>query len=261
VTLASFFARDGARLRATELTRGPWSEAHQHGGPPAAILTGVLAREGPEADAFRIARVTIAFLKPVPVSGAFEVRIAEPRAGRQAQRLEASLVADGVEVVRASALRIRRVALGRDAVAPVDALADPEPFGSLTFPFFKGEPSYATGMDIRVVEGAWGVVPIGAWGRMRVPLVEGEETTSIERTMVLADAESGIGPPLDPRTYTLLNPELTVYFGREPEGEWIGLRVASYASADGIGLAESRLFDRAGPFGRAAQSLLVRAIG
>ena len=79
--------------------------------------------------------------------------------------------------------------------------------------------------------------------------------------MILADAESGIGPPLDPHAFGLVNPDLTVCFARLPEGEWIGLRVASYASEDGIGLAESALFDQRGVFGRAAQSLLIRALG
>jgi hypothetical protein len=114
-------------------------------------------------------------------------------------------------------------------------------------------------MDIRVVEGRWGELPIGVWGRMRVPLVGDEVPSAIERTMVLADAESGIGPPLDPTAFSFVNPDLTVYFARAPQGEWIGMRVSSFASSDGIGLAESQLFDEKGPFGRAAQSLLLRA--
>jgi len=54
-----------------------------------------------------------------------------------------------------------------------------------------------------------------------------------------------------------LNPDLTVYFGREPRGEWLGLQITSEAHADGTGLAQSALSDLDGPFGRAAQSLVV----
>jgi hypothetical protein len=48
-----------------------------------------------------------------------------------------------------------------------------------------------------------------------------------------------------------------VYFAREPRGEWLGLQIESEAHGDGIGLAHSTLSDVDGPFGLAAQSLVV----
>ena len=44
---------------------------------------------------------------------------------------------------------------------------------------------------------------------------------------------------------------------REPDGEWIGLDAVSTAAAEGIGLAQSGLYDGRGLFGRAAQVLFV----
>jgi hypothetical protein len=259
---ASFYVREGASLRATVLARGPWNPAHQHGGPPSALLAGALARAEPEPGSFRLARVLVELLRPVPLDGALEVRVVAPRAGKQVQRMEASLLADGVEVARASGVRLRTEPLAVPANAePEVPLPSPDTASTFHVPFFRLEPAYSNAMDIRIVEGRWGEPRVGAWGRARVPLVSGEETSGIERAMILADAESGIGPPLDPLAYGLVNPDLTVYFARLPEGEWVGLRVASYASADGVGLAESALFDRRGVFGRSAQSLLVRPIG
>jgi hypothetical protein len=258
---ASFFVREGVCLRATELARGNWNPAHQHGGPPAALLAGAIARAEPDPGGFRLARVLVEFLRPVPLVGSLEVRLAAPQVGKQVQRMGASLIADGVEVARASGLRLRTAPLGTPTAAPAPPLPSPDASSPFHVPFFRTEPAYNTAMDIRIVEGRWGEVPVGAWGRARVPLVQGEETSGIERAMILADAESGLGPPLDPRAFGLVNPDLTVYFARVPEGEWIGLRVASYASDDGIGLAESALFDRRGVFGRSAQSLLIRALG
>ena len=103
----SFYSRDGDRLLATELTRGPWSSTLQHGGPPAALLAQAIERAEPEPDRFTVARLTFEFLRPVPI-GAFEVRTETVRAGRQAQRLAGALVHDGVELLRVHALRIRR---------------------------------------------------------------------------------------------------------------------------------------------------------
>jgi hypothetical protein len=258
----SFFTRDGAGYRATVLARGPWSAAHQHGGPGAALLAGALERyevaAAADAGTFRIARVAIEFLRPVPLAGLFEVRFAPPRVGRVAQRLEAALVADGIEIARAHGLRLRTDALGKDLEPPLPRLPSPEASVSFHVPFFPVEPAYSTGMEIRIAEGAWRDLPIGAWSRPRVPLVEDTPASAVERTLLFADAESGIGPPVDPFTYSFVNADLTVYFARPPTGDWIGLRVRSSACHDGIGLAESELHDAGGVFGRAMQSLLIR---
>jgi hypothetical protein len=258
-TADSFFVREGVRLRGTVMTRGPWNDAHQHGGPPSALLAGAVVKAEPEPGAFRLARFSVEYLRPVPTEGSFEIRVSIGREGKQVQRIEASLFIDDSEVVRSSALRIRTADLADPAAAAARLLPVPESAQPFQFPFFRSTPAYHTAMDIRIVEGQWGAVPIGAWGRPRVALIAGEETTAIERTLILADAESGVGPPLDVKTHTFVNPDLTVFFARQPRGEWIGLRVVSSAAADGIGLAESELFDEAGSFGRAAQSLLVRA--
>jgi hypothetical protein len=75
--------------------------------------------------------------------------------------------------------------------------------------------------------------------------------------LIVADAESGVCPPIDPFRYSFVNPDLTVYFARAPEGEWTGMQIVSHAHPDGIGLAHSELSDLQGSFGRAAQSLFV----
>jgi hypothetical protein len=47
------------------------------------------------------------------------------------------------------------------------------------------------------VHGAWGVTPVGFWTRPRLPLIAGEQTSPLEALMLLADAQSGMGVPLD----------------------------------------------------------------
>src|SRR5947209_18861429 len=88
---------------ATELARGPWDPAAQHGGAPAALLMRAFERL-PAADGLVLARVTYEFLRPVPLDE-LAVSASVVRPGRRVQLLEAVLTrGDGAELVRARAL-------------------------------------------------------------------------------------------------------------------------------------------------------------
>jgi len=100
--LSAYFVPDGERFVATESTRGPWSPAHQHGGPPAALL--VRAMERLAGDDALLARMTFDYLRPVPIAP-LTVHAEVTRAGAKVRRLQATLAtADGTVVVQASAL-------------------------------------------------------------------------------------------------------------------------------------------------------------
>ena len=79
----------------------------------------------------------------------------------------------------------------------------------------------------------------------------------MQRTAAAADFGNGVSRVLDFETHVFINPDLTVSLSRVPVGPWIGFDVVSRLSADGYGQAESLIFDRSGPVGRAVQSLLV----
>jgi hypothetical protein len=114
------------------------------------------------------------------------------------------------------------------------------------------------GIEIRFVRGHFSEPgPAAAWFRLRVPIVEGEPTSQLQRAMAAADFGNGISAALDWDEYTFVNPELTVYLLRPPVGEWIGNDAATAIDASGIGLADATLHDEQGAFGRALQSLYV----
>ena len=147
--MSSFFTRDGARLVASELTRGPWSNAHQHGGPPAALLAGAIERAGNDAADFRLARVTVEFLRPVPIA-ALELSTEVVRAGKQVQRIGATLTASGIEVARASGLRLRRQRIEvRERVGSA-TLPHPETLSPFRFSFFRHAVAYHTAIEMRI---------------------------------------------------------------------------------------------------------------
>jgi acyl-Coa thioesterase superfamily protein/acyl-CoA thioesterase superfamily protein len=252
-----FEVSDG-RFVASELSRGPWDANAQHGGAPAALI--VRAFEGlPAAEGLDLARVTYEFVRPAPV-GPVEIRAEIVRPGKRVQLLEASMLADGVEVVRARGLRVHRAQAEAASPAGADGAgpsADPEAGrpAELSVPF---RPMFALdSVEIRFVDGAWGQNPCAAWFRLCRPLVSGETPSGLQHLAAAGDFGNGISAALSWDEYLFINPDLTLYIERQPVGEWICLSSETRISADGIGIAESVLFDERGRVGRATQALLV----
>jgi hypothetical protein len=249
---ASFFVREGDAFVSTELTRGPWSNEHQHGGPPCALLARAAEHEAPD---FFVARLTFDYFKPIPIA-VLKVVVEPLKLGKTAQRLTLKLMHGDDEVLRASALRIRRAqstALSTRAPPP----SSPEGLPRFVFPFFRHEVGYHRGIEGRYLRGGFGDNQVTMWMRPTAPLVSGEEMSGLQRVVLLADAEGGICNPVDVRRYTFVNPDLTVMLDREPRGEWICLDAQSSASELGIGIAQSAVHDTYGQVGRTAQTLVI----
>jgi Thioesterase-like superfamily len=249
-----FEAVDG-RFVASELSRGPWDARAQHGGAPAALLMRAF-EELPSADGLALARVTYELLRPAPV-GPVEVRAEVVRPGRRVQLLEASIAADGVEVVRARALRIQAAhasVSGDETRPPIPGPEHGEPV-TLALPH---RPMFAfDAIEIQFVEGTWGKGPCKAWFRLRSPIVAGEQPTPLQLLAAAGDFGNGISATLSWDDYLYINPDLTLYIERQPVGEWICLESETRIAAGGIGVAESVLYDLDGRVGRATQALLV----
>jgi hypothetical protein len=100
--------------------------------------------------------------------------------------------------------------------------------------------------------------PGTTWIRQRVPLVEGEEPTPLQRLAVVADSANGAAAPLDIRDWLFVNTDLTLHLHRAPVGEWMAVDAATTVGPNGLGTAAALLFDEQGQVGRSAQSLVVR---
>jgi hypothetical protein len=255
----SFFVAEGDAFRATELTRGPWSNEHQHAGPSAALLACVIERGLPAGMA--VARLTVELLRPLPIA-LLRATPAVLRAGKKVQWLTADLAAaDGTLLARAHAVAMRTADLalpvtGDPVADPVAAPADSQSYG---FDFFTSDVGYHTGMEIRLARGRFREGPVAMWMRMRQPLLPDEPPSPLQRVMIAADSGNGVSQVLDPRRFTFVNPDLTVYLHRPPVGEWVCLDARTIPQARGIGLADTRLLDEQGPIGRSVQSLLIDA--
>jgi hypothetical protein len=252
----AFYLTDGDRFIPTELTRGPWSAEAQHAGPPAALIARAI--ESVEPEGLSLARMTVDVLRPIPLSP-LRVEARAVRSGRSTQLCEATLTDDAGEIARATAWRIRgepREELDLDPSPP------PGPKESGPAPFFEPgwSPSYFDAMEWRLARGALDAPgPAAVWMRLRCGLVEGEEPSPAARVLAAADSGNGISWALPLGESLFINTELTVHFARMPEGEWVCLDARTRVGAQGVGLAESVLWDERGMIGRGAQSLLVAA--
>jgi acyl-CoA thioesterase len=89
-------------------------------------------------------------------------------------------------------------------------------------------------------------------------VVGDEEPTGVQRAAAAADFGNGVSWVLPFEDWIFLNPDLTMHLARPPVGEWIGLDAHTVPSDQGMGLAESAMYDERGRLGRAVQSLLLQ---
>jgi hypothetical protein len=244
----ALYLRHGDAFEPTELTRGPWDANAQHGGAPAALIAGELERI---SDDRPFARIALHLMKPVPLTP-LTLTTEVVRDGRRARRLRADLRAGGDVVCFAYALQIQ---------------GDPEPVpevplaGRIEHGPDKGElaerlTTYSMfgndAVEVRFVNGGFGQPgPATAWFRLTLPVVDDEPPSPLQRTMAAADFGNGISSAVRFDQFTFVNPELTVFLLREPEGEWIGNDAVTAIDPGGIGLADATLHDAHGPFARA----------
>ena len=276
-TPAFFLPRDDGAFDATPATAGPWGPALQHAGPPAALAARELERDTD----LRIARITVDILRAVPVAPLrVETRVLRP--GRRIELVEAtvSLAGDAAEsgapVLRgpraaggASGEAVMRVAAWRLASTPDEAPAAgpqlaPPPFPGPQPPLPEGLAylgGYMSAVEWRFASGAFDEPgPAAAWARPLLPLVAGEETSPLQRVLLLADSGNGVGTAVDRSRWLSINTDLSVTLHRDPVGEWLCLQSEATITPGAAAATETVLFDRSGAVGRATQTLLVDAL-
>jgi hypothetical protein len=237
-----------------------WYEDALHGGPIAALF----AREAERVAAavpMRVARLTVDLLRPVPTR-ALDLETKVTREGRRIQVIESVLSRDGTPLARGSALRIRSAEIR----VPEQARRDPPPppEGLSRYQAYPpGEAWYhVAAVEFRFVEGDFAAPgPATVWFRLTMPVVAGEEPSPVQRVAAFSDFGNGISMVLNPADHLFINPDVTVYINRDPVDEWVCLRARTDIEANGVGVAQSEIYDREGAVGHALQSLFVEERG
>ena len=242
------------------LTRGPWHPAHQHAGPPIALVCRAIERAAVAHGLTHIARLTANLLRPVPISE-LSIDVLTDYVGRNAGHFSAWLLAGGKDVARFTALAQRENEVPiRDGLPghPLPAAPlGPEDLPEAVFPFAGRHVGYADLVETRVAHGRFFQGPCAIWFRLRHPLLAGEVPGVYQRVAVAADSGNGISAILDLDRYSFVNSDLSINLLRRPRGEWICIEARTLLGPNGCGLAESALYDEHGLIGRATQSLAV----
>jgi hypothetical protein len=247
------FVQDGDTYLPTENAAGPWDPNALHGGAPAALMARALEAMAPGDDMF-LSRLTVEFMRPVPMAP-LRLRTALIRPGRRVQLLQAVLEAGEQEVARATALRIRQLEVELPPPAAMSVPPPPESGRSLADVPWRG---FGKAMDPRLVSGS--VLkpgPATVWFHLRIPILADEQPSPLQRAVAAADFGNGISSEVDWSDHIFINPDLTVYLHRSPVGEWIALESATTLQPNGVGLAQSRLYDRDGNVGTSLQAVLL----
>ncbi|MFE7227813.1 thioesterase family protein [Nocardioides sp. NPDC057577] len=241
----------------TPATASPWDHSLQHGGPPAALLARAI--ESVRSDpALSIARFTADMLGGIP-QGTMRVEAHVVRPGRRVELVEASLWAGDQLAVKASAWLIRATpGSTREHWRPTEKIPAIPPASSERF--FEGvspDWGYGRALDWRFVSGGYEPGPATVWARLRVPLVAGEQTSPVQRLLVLADSTNGLSGSLPMSSWYFIPPTVTVTVERPPVSEWMLLDAHSTIGPDGIGLAQGDMADEHGRFAVVTQPLMV----
>jgi hypothetical protein len=123
-------------------------------------------------------------------------------------------------------------------------------------------PGFHTHIETRWVTAFGGEAPPTVWIRIPVPLIEGEETTPIMRAAALSDFGNAIGNQhlgLSGARSSYINADITMYFHRDPEGEWLCLQGDYRTETAGVGFIDSIWYDEQGRFARGVQSRLLNS--
>ncbi|MGH2584804.1 MAG: thioesterase family protein [Dehalococcoidia bacterium] len=252
------FERDGERYLPTKLAGSPWGDDMVHGGPPAGLLARAIESLGATAE-LRVVRLTVDLFRPVP-KVPLTVQARSVREGKRIHAVDAVLLADGVEVSRASGLLLRSTELP-EVKAGGSLLPPPGPESAEERPIIPPRDArprregFHTASEFRRLPRAE-TGPAATW--IRVPeLVAGERMTPLVRLAATCDFVNAVGSMTSQGGGAgFINTDVTVYVSREPVGEWICLQVERTIEPDGIGVGGATIFDREGGVGRAVQALL-----
>ncbi|MGH3292655.1 MAG: hypothetical protein ACRDP7_12685, partial [Trebonia sp.] len=93
-----------------------------------------------------------------------------------------------------------------------------------------------------------GMMGDGLWIRDTHPLITGEPLTPLVQLAMAADLSSPVSNSSD-RGLSFINADYTVYLGREPAGEYVGIQPSAHISHHGVAAGQCVVHDLDGPVG------------
>ena len=252
--MTAIFKPQGPLFRATEDAGGPWSPDLLQGSATIGLMTREVERLALASD-FAVRRLTFDLWRPAGLR-AFAVTTDMLRDGRKAKTMQVRLMDGETEISRlhrfadeAGRIPFRSVCKGRRRrrrAGDRHAAAGP---------CAKMEPLFSD-VSVRLIEGALEKPgPAAAWmRRMRLWSKVNPIRRYFRRCRRLT-SQAVSAQIVDMRQWSFVNPEISLYFFRAPEGEWILVRSCTRVGANGAGLTTATLSDLKGPFAEVMQAM------
>jgi len=245
-----FFRAEGDTLVPAEFATSPWGRV-LHG----RLIGGLTARAAEQARAadpeLACCRLTVDLFRSVPLAPV-RVTTRPVREGRRIAVLEVSVEQDGELAGQGRAVLLRRSAEPDGAYRPVPAWDAPAP-QRLGSPESSSNGRWSAPWESWRVGGAEDGLTRGLWMREVHPLVTGERLTPLVRLAMAADLASPVSH-FSTRGLSFINADYTVYLGREPQGEYVGIQPAGHVSERGVAAGQCVVHDVRGPVGFVANA-------
>jgi hypothetical protein len=243
-----FFRVDGDTLVPAAFATSPWGPV-LHG----RLIGGLTARAAEQARAadpeLACSRLTIDMFRSVPLAP-IKVVTRPVRTGRRIAVLDVTIEQDDGLVGQGRVVLLRRSEQPAGNFRPAPAWDAPTPQQ-------LGPPQPATSRRWTAPWESWrvgsqdtpgGMMGDGLWIRDTHPLITGERLTPLVRLAMAADLSSPVSNSSD-RGLSFINADYTVYLGREPEGEYVGIQPAAHISDRGVAAGHCVVHDLRGPVG------------
>lgn len=245
-----FFDPDGGILVPAAFATSPWGEV-LHG----RLIGGLTARAAEQARAsapeLACCRLTVDMFRSVPLAPV-TVTTRPVRQGRRIAVIDVTVEQDGDLVGQGRAVLLRRSEQPGGTFRPAPAWDAPAP-AQLGPPRQQPQPSSG-----RRWTAPWELWPVagagrpglseGLWMRDVHPLVTGEPLTPLVRTAMAADLASPVSH-FSTGGLSFINADYTVYLGREPQGEYVGIQPSGHISERGVAAGQCVLHDELGAVG------------
>jgi len=246
-SVQSLFHRHADLFVPEPITGTPWGENMLHGRLISALAARAVEREYADAD-FQCVRLTVDLFRAAAIAP-LRLSTRPVREGRRVRAIDVAVESQGRAVARASALLLRR-----GSEPPVQPWQAPEwdaPPPAALAPEDTLESRYMPVETRSVVEGGYRAAGRKRlWIRELCQLVAGEAWTPLTRTAAVADLTNMLANT-DEQPNHFINADVTLYLGRLPVGEWIGLDVAGHMGAEGIATGACDIYDPGGRCGTA----------
>lgn len=264
----ALYVRDGEAFVGTGCTKGSWHDDGQAGGAVLALLGHVL-EDVPTLVPMSLTRLTVDFVRPVPVGRRLEIDQVVIREGKKIQVVDAVVRTDAAEHVRARALRVRDEDL-RDAEGVPASTSAHDPAAVLPPPEELEGVDHREGVADFLRYGAElrrTTEPLdetgahGAWVRLRVPVVAGESVRATSRVALPMDCVNLIGVQGFTGAVSAVNSDVSAHVFRAPASEWVAMVGSTrFDHRLGHGVSMATLSDAEGVLGVTSTSQVVHLL-